>query len=227
MLNPKLQKYADRIKSLIEEGETLSRTCTPLEIYLDILSPDSSFIQRDTSKVFSWITKSTNALINVFGENDTHCKIFVLFSEISPDRKNLIDRRIGCLKAALSDIEDGFMQGQDFFIASEIFDSVLEQAKYLNEKGYKDPAAVLGRTVIEDALRRLARKEGLDDSKKAAMINNELKAANIYHQPMWRQVEVWLDIGNKAAHGDFSTFDENQVKLMLEGIGQFLANHFV
>jgi hypothetical protein len=36
-----------------------------------------------------------------------------------------------------------------------------------------------------------------------------------------------IDIGNKAAHGDFAAYSQDEVKRMLEGIEQFLANHFV
>lgn len=131
----------------------------------------------------------------------------------------------GVLKGSLDDLENGFLLGQEFLIAGEVFDSVLEEAKHLLKAGYKDPAAILGRVVIEDCIKRLARLEQLDDTKKAAALNDELKKAGRYNQAQWRQIQVWLDIGNNAAHGNFS-YKEEQVKDQLEGIERFIASEF-
>jgi hypothetical protein len=40
------------------------------------------------------------------------------------------------LQGALSDLEGGFLVGQEFLVAGEVFDSVLEEGKHLNEKGH-------------------------------------------------------------------------------------------
>jgi aspartyl aminopeptidase len=115
------------------------------------------------------------------------------------------------------------LTGQEFLIAGEVFASILEQAKELNKSGYKDPAAVLTRVVIEDALRRLARREGVDDKQKASQINDDLKGSGIYPQVQWRFIQAWLDIGNAAAHGKFGDYTEEDVVKMIEGVEQFLA----
>lgn len=118
------------------------------------------------------------------------------------------------------------MLGQEFLIAGEILDSVLEEAKHILNAGYKDPAAVLGRVVLEDALKRLARQEQLDDTQKATRLNDELKKAGKYNQPQWRQIQAWVDIGNSAAHGKFNEYSEEQVREQIEGVERFLANEF-
>jgi hypothetical protein len=109
------------------------------------------------------------------------------------------------MHAALDDLKNGFLGNQEMLVAAAVFDSVLEQAKYLNSQGYKDPAAVLTRTVLEDALRRIARAEGEDDSTKASAINDVLKKTGRVSQPLWRQIQFWLDVGNAAAHGKFDS----------------------
>jgi HEPN domain-containing protein len=118
------------------------------------------------------------------------------------------------------------LHGQEFLIAGEIFDSVLEQAKYLVTSGYKDPAAILARVILEDALKRLARGEGIDDTLRASRINDELKAISKYSQPQWRLIQAWLDIGNAAAHGKFDEYSREYVVKLLEGVGGFVASIF-
>jgi hypothetical protein len=101
--------------------------------------------------------------------------------------------------------------------------SILVQAKQLVQSGYKDCAAVLTRTVLEDALKRLARSEGVDESLKASAINDELKKKGKYPQSQWRFIQAWLDIGNAAAHGKFGEYNEQDVSKLVEGVEQFLA----
>lgn len=126
----------------------------------------------------------------------------------------------------MDDLENGFLIGQEFLLAGEIFDSVLEEAKELLNAGYKDPAAILGRVVLEDSLRRLARQEQLDDTQKATKLNDDLKKAGRYNQVQWRQIQVWLDVGNNAAHGKFDQYSKEQVKEHIEGIERFIASEF-
>ena len=83
---------------------------------------------------------------------------------------------------------------------------------------------MLGRVAAEDGLRRLARKNGLDDTAKASVINDQLKKDELYGQPQWRLIQHWLDIGNDAAHGQFDTYNSEDVKRMLEDIERFLAS---
>jgi len=130
------------------------------------------------------------------------------------------------LEGALNDLENGYLIGQEFIIAGEVFDSVLEQATYLNQSGHKDPAAVLARVVLEDSLKRLAREESLNETLSASRINDELRRVGRYAQPQWRLIQAWLDLGNAAAHGRFAEYSQQDVQKLIEDIERFLAAHF-
>lgn len=219
MLTPKFKRYAERIKELIEEGTELPK--------LEKSSSVGSYIQgEDQITVEAWNTSVRNIIETTFGKKSPQ---FHRLVKVTDDgAKNLlhdfdIHPIIGILQGALFDLENGFLTEQEFFIAGDIFDSVLEQAKYLNQKEFKDPAAVLARVVVEDALRRIARTEGVDDSTKISKINDELKKLGRYTQPQWRQIQVWIDIGNAAAHGKFTQYKQGDVQKMIEDIERFLA----
>ncbi len=211
MLNPKYKHYANRLRELIKESRSIS--C------------DSRGEVQDETSLHSWLVKVKNVIEVAFGTNSQHFKHLEKLTK-SVYRSFHINAIEGLLKGALSDLEGGFLIGQEFLIAGEIFDSVLAQAKQLHKSGYKDVAAVLGRVVIEDALRRIAGQENIEDTQKASRINDDLKKAERYGKPQWRQIKVWLDIGNAAAHGKFNDYDEEEVKVMIEGIGRFLADEF-
>jgi hypothetical protein len=222
MLSPKHKRYADRIRELIEEGQVVAK----LES-----TPDypgfPSFIE-DRVSYNAWLVKVNNILETVFGSQSPHMHHFQkleqgIGSVAHPHEVNSI---VGLLTGALDDLEKGYLLGQEFLIAGEIFDSVLEQAKHLNRSGHKDPAAVLARVVLEDALKRMARGEGLDDNQSASQLNDDLRRIGKYPKPQWRLVQAWLDIGNAAAHGNFNKYNEGDVEGLIKDIERFLAAEF-
>jgi len=223
MLNPKYQRYADRLRELIEEGQTVAKLERPSSV--------GNYIQdEDNIRVQSWLTSVRNILETVFGSQSPHYR---QFEEVLPQygvrhvqHSYDIHPIVGVLTGALDDLEKGYLLGQEFLIAGEVFDSILEQAKQLLQSGYKDPAAVLTRVVLEDALKRLARGEGIDDSQKASVINDDLRKRGRYPQSQWRFVQAWLDIGNAAAHGKFGEYKEKDVRRVIEGVEHFLAAEF-
>jgi HEPN domain-containing protein len=99
----------------------------------------------------------------------------------------------------------------------------MEQTKHLASRGFKDPAAILVRVVVEDALRRLCLLEGIDSTAKAASLNEALRNSGRFLKPQWRTVQAWLDIGNAAAHGSFDDYTGEDVQRMIEDVERFLA----
>lgn len=217
MLNPKHKRYADRIRELIEEGHAVAK-----------LERDSSVgpYIKDKVPLHSWLTKVENIIESVFGAKSPHYSHLKVLTKRLPEHSYEVNPIIGLLTGGLDDLEKGYLIGQEFIIAGEVFDSVLEQAKYLNLNGHKDPAAVLSRVVLEDALKRLGREEFIDDKLKASRINDELKKAGRYSQPQWRLIQAWLDIGNAAAHGSFTEYSQDDVTKLIEEVGRFLAIYF-
>jgi hypothetical protein len=221
VLPPKLKRLADRMHELIAEGKSVAALERPSEY-------SGPYIQ-DKPALHSWLSKVTNIIETSFGAQSSQSRHL---SQLMPKGIQFVEHSyeilsiVGLLSGAVDDLERGYLLKQEFLIAGELFDSLVEQAKHLNQTGYKDPAAVLGRVVLEDALRRIARREGMDSNEKASVINDSLKNTGIYAQPRWRMVQAWLDIGNAAAHGKATDFTEQDVTKMLEGISTFLADDF-
>ena len=225
MLNPKYQRFADRIEKLIAEGKHISTLERPSGC------SRGSYIQEDDKiQVHEWLTKTRNILETVFGRQSPHYRDF---EAVLPkhgirlvEHSNDIYPIVGVLQGALNDLQNGYLIGREFFIVSDMFDSILEQSKHFIKTGNKDIAAILARIVLEDALKRLARSEGIDDSYKASKINDELKNKERYPQVRWRSVQTWLDVGNDAAHGRFSEYTKEDVSSAVSGIEHFLALEF-
>ena len=121
-------------------------------------------------------------------------------------------------------------------IAAEFFSDFLDMAGHLLEEGYKDPAAVLAGSVLEEHLRQLADKNGVDIIekrngkdvfRKADTLNADLTKTKAYNVLEQKSVTSWLDLRNNAAHGKYGQYTKDQVQLMLDGIRGFMTRNAV
>jgi hypothetical protein len=138
----------------------------------------------------------------------------------------------GILKAVKQEIEGGWLFTVKGLISAEIFSDFLEMAEYLLKEGYKDPAAVMTGSVLEERIRQLCNKnsipietikDGKSIPKKADLMNSELASATIYNKLDQKSITSWLDLRNKAAHGQYSEYTKEQVELMYQGVTNFIS----
>ena len=42
-----------------------------------------------------------------------------------------------------------------------------------------------------------------------------------------KQITAWADLGNNAAHGNYTNYNEQEVKDMLNGVARFIADYLI
>jgi hypothetical protein len=136
----------------------------------------------------------------------------------------------GVLKAVLADYEAGFMATVEELVHADLFADFLEMAGELLAKRYKDAAAVITGSVLEEHLRKLAALNGVSilagaAHKKADTLNAELVKAGVYNKLEQKNVTAWLGLRNDAAHGNYANYDEAQVRNLLDNVRDFLVRH--
>jgi hypothetical protein len=134
---------------------------------------------------------------------------------------------IGVIRALRADYKAGALTPVQELIRAEVFDDFLEMSEHLLDQGYKDPAAVVIGSVLEQHLRKLCDRERIPTQhngkpKKADQLNSELAAKNVYEKLDQKSVTAWLDLRNDAAHGHYDKYGAEQVKLLLLGVRDFI-----
>jgi hypothetical protein len=143
-----------------------------------------------------------------------------------------VEKGLGILEAARKEMEGGWLVSTKGLVSAEIFADFLEMAEHLIEEGYKDAAAVMIGSVLEEHLRQLCQKHGIDTEivkntnpipKKADLLNGDLAKAQVYTKLDQKNVTAWLGLRNNAAHGKYGDYNREQVKLMLQGVSEFIS----
>ena len=134
-------------------------------------------------------------------------------------------------KALRDDYAAGYVHTVAELLHAEVFADFLDMASELQEKGYNDPAAVLAGSTLEEHLRKLAGVHGINaetpDGKprRADTLNAELARVEAYNKLVQKSITAWLDLRNKAAHGEYDQYDAAQVANLIRDVRDFLSRH--
>lgn len=181
------------------------------------------------------LTTIARAAINRTGSvNSTYAKQAdsVLNSKLYESLKAV--KLIDVIEALSNDLKKGYLQTIEEWLHGELFADFLEMAGHLLDEGYKDAAAVIAGSTLESHLRQLCNKHNISIEiktklgmrpKKADQINSELTSTSVYSKLDQKNVTAWLDLRNKAAHGQYSEYSKEQVSLMVSGIRDFITRN--
>jgi hypothetical protein len=141
-----------------------------------------------------------------------------------------VTRLVGVLVSLRHDVEAGYIRTVEEIVHANVFGDFLEMADELQGKGFKDAAAVIAGTVLEEHVRKLASANGIetrdDDGKpiKVERLNTAL-AGLVYNGLDQKNVTAWYDLRNKAAHGERGEYEHKQVAMMIQGVRDFATRH--
>jgi hypothetical protein len=208
-----------RVAQLIEQSERVLATSNQY---------NSNYV--DSGAMAGLRASSLSFIGMTFGTNHSYYSEFSSATEGSAEYNAKKARAI--LQSIQTEIEGGWIFTVKRLVAAEIFSDFLEMAEHLLEQGYKDPAAVMIGSVLEENLRHLCTINDIDVEiekdeklipKKADRLNSDLAKAEIYTKLDQKSVTAWLDLRNNAAHGKYDEYSKGQVCLMLQGVTEFLA----
>lgn len=217
----KLEDLVTRADELIQKGQQVLGTRRSYEHVV------GEFM--DHEKFADFRTSSLAFLSRTFGEESPNFKEFD--KEMTSNRPRDVERGIGILRASKEELEGGWLTTTKGLISAEIFSDFLEMADYLLAENYKDAAAVIMGSVLEEHLRQLAQKHGIEVTfersgrqvpKKADLLNAELTKANVYNKLDQKNVTTFLDLRNKAAHGKYEEYGKSQVQHMYQSVLDFM-----
>ncbi|ADB42115.1 hypothetical protein [Spirosoma linguale] len=177
-------------------------------------------------------TSSLSFIINLYGDSHPYYKDFNEGVKISKPNDTIQGR--GILKSIKAEIDNGWLITLKGVVSAELFSDFLEMGEHLLEEGYKDPAAVMIGSVLEEHLRQLCSKNGIATEdiksskvvpKKADLLNAELAGASVYNKLDQKNVTAWLDLRNKAAHGKYGEYSQQQVEFMMQAVTEFMTRN--
>jgi hypothetical protein len=154
--------------------------------------------------------------------------------ESRPDYFRSFKTVLSILESLREALAADYLESASSRIHASVFADFLEMSQHLLDEGYKDAAAVIAGSSLEAHLRQLCSKFGVDTTvttssglspKKADRMNADLSNAKAYSVLDQKNVTAWLDLRNKAAHGEYAKYVAEQVGLLISGIRDFIGRN--
>lgn len=140
----------------------------------------------------------------------------------------------GVLDALKGDLVAGRLASFEQLAHGALFADYTDMASHLLDSGYKDAATVIVGSTLEVHLRQLCAQNAIEIDvllangsrpKMADQLNSDLARCQVYGKLEQKQVTAWLDLRNKAAHGNYNEYDVTQVRLLIDGVCSFMIRH--
>jgi hypothetical protein len=182
---------------------------------------------NDPELMREWGTSVLSFFHNMFGEKSVYYRSF-------EDRYRLCGSAAfdfreckGVFTAAYKDFLGGYIFNIQSQILVDVVADELEMAELLLNQGNKDIACAVSRIGLEIALKKLCDINGIpyDRTTKIEALNTSLKEKGVYNLGNQKQVTAWLDKGNAACHGRYTEYEAAQVKIMIDGIRDFIVRY--
>lgn len=216
------------MKIFVQRFEELNEQLYAIEATKTIKSGfrGGSYEAVDREKFDEWIIKMRNLIINACGDESVHNKAFNNIGQyIDHDSIEILLRYKSLFNAAKEDYLGGYCNTLKYLIEAEVFESQIEQAEELLNKGYYVPAAVIAGVVLETHIRELCVENNLPTGKLNKM-NEDLGRKGIYNAIIQKQITELASIRNSAAHGkendEKEGFTPEQVRIMINGTKSIL-----
>ncbi len=212
------QELLNRVDFLLTQGNSVLATINDLQVDPAVLS--------------GFRSASLSFIAGLFGEDHVYYTEFKVNVNGTYGSRTRIG--ISILNAIKNEIEQGWLTTIKSLITAEVFSDFLEMSLHLLDNNYKDPAAVMIGSILEEHLRQLCIKNGVEltyqkgdevKPKRADTLNTDLVKQGVYNVLEQKGVTAWLDLRNKAAHGHYNEFVIAQVKEMYSGVLGFLQRN--
>ena len=210
----------------LEAAIQLAKSVKATSHYNDLSDMD------DDPRTMQAIVANRAAIVRASGADSPYAKQAQGIID-GPERHGVQAVKIGGVTEGLrADLQSGFLRSFEELIHGEVFGDFLEMADHLLGSGYKDAAAVIAGSALEVHLRQLCKKNGISVEvtsssgirpKKADQMNADLAGAGAYSKLDQKSVTSWLDLRNKAAHGNYSEYSKEQVGLLIASVRDFIC----
>lgn len=181
--------------------------------------------------IYKWESSVLSLIERVFGRDTSVHHDFKLAKE-RPRRTSppSFSQMYAVFLSAKEQFEGGYLFDVRNLVHAEVFTDELDQARHFLKQGHRLPAAVIAGTVLESTLRTLCSQHPAIQLNSRATINpmnDDLAREEVYNLAKKQQITAWAAIRNDAAHGkpEFRDHTNEDIERMIDGIGDFVANH--
>jgi hypothetical protein len=136
---------------------------------------------------------------------------------------NLGRKMLGVLESLAVDLEAGLLKNFEYIVLGASFDNFLDHATEFHRANKKLEAAVLAGVVLEDTMRKIAEKHGIEArGPSLESLTDELVKRHVLSPVKAKRIKAYAGTRNRALHADWEGFDIRDVGEMISGVRELI-----
>jgi uncharacterized protein YutE (UPF0331/DUF86 family) len=220
------EMLAARFEDLLKEGATLvSRIAGNDRGHLEYWIDD-----QDIPKCQRWLCSVANLLDVIGYPGSLYQQESRKLLEHHPKGEGIasaaMQKMLGLLASARDEWRSGLLRKVEHMVAAATFDDFLDHAATYHKGNKKNEAAVLASAVLEDALKRIARKSDRDPSGQSLEeVTEMLVKAGVFTTVKAKRVKGMAGVRNHALHAEWDKFDIKDVGHLISQTRELLEDY--
>jgi hypothetical protein len=168
---------------------------------------------------FQQYQSALSVLVALYGKGSSQVESFIrdkdkLVEKWNDASTHVSPMAIAAIRTVKNELDAGFVGNLEATISGEVLSEFIGLARLVleeNKTESKNVAAVLAAAAFEDALRRLAKNNGIPHIEKLADVLNELKTKGIIQGTQVGVANSYLNFRNNALHADWHRIERASV----------------
>lgn len=219
------EKFDTRFEELLSEGQRLMSS-----LLGGSQRPDSYVPEYRIAEYQRWLNSALNLIKLIDSSNGTFLKES---DRVMEDKylevgipSQVVRKIFGILQSAQDEWHRGFLRKIEHIIIAEAFDDFLDHAIFYHKGNKKIESSVLASAVLEDTVKRIARKNGIESKGKTLEpLIDELIKSSVFTPVKGKRIKGFSGVRNHALHAEWDGFDIRDVGELISGVRELLDTY--
>lgn len=208
-----------RIDELISRGNTVARS-----------QSSNDYWMKDVVEAQSWFSSAANAIHQVVPPGSFYMAELQRIVEHEELKNGFpissVQKVLGLLQSVQLEAQAGLLVKLEDQVVASAFDDFLDHATQYHKAGKVNEAAVLASAVLEDTIKRIARKSEIAvGGMSLEPLIDELTKRSVFTQVKAKRLKSYAAVRNHALHAEWEKLDIRDVGAQLSGLRELLDEH--
>lgn len=208
-----------RIEELLSEGNSIVRQH----------SADDYWV-KNVTQAQAWMASAANAVLQVAPPKSFYYAEMERLATHEGLKNGIpttvLEKVLGVLQSVRAEAKAGLLAKLEYQIFATAFDDFLDHASFFHKSGKVKEAAILVSSVLEDTVKRIAVKNGIEAAGLSLEpLIDQLTTAGILTAVKSKRIKSYAGVRNMALHAEWDKLDLKDIGQAIDGVRELLDDY--
>lgn len=208
-----------RLEALIAQGESSTRSISREDYWV-----------RDITLFQAWLASAANTVRQIAPPESFYRDELERLTTHSDLRNGIpisvVQKTLGLLRSVHSEAQNGLLAKLEYQVFATAFDDFLDHASEFHRAGKLKEAGILASSVLEDTIKRIAKKNGIEPADKSLdPLIDELAKGGLFTPIKAKRIKSFSAVRNAAFHAEWDKLTLKDIGDLIEGTRNLLEEY--